>query len=99
MQKLMVCNQCGWLHFPRTRQEVELEARSFGEYIQKQTPEVQESFGFGPLSKTKREWNFEKHVQNSEHCFRCGNHYKNFREVNEKDKIPMGVTLQGIIVE
>lgn len=96
---LRICNQCGCIHFPRTRQEVELEATNFGNYIQQQTQETQEQFGFGPLSKTKRVWDLTKQIKNSEHCFRCGNNYKNFRDVNENDKVPMGITIQGIIVE
>lgn len=94
---LKICNKCGWAHFPRTRADVEAETRSFGEYIQKQTPEVQESFGFGPLSKTQREWSFDEQVKSSEKCFRCGNDYHDFRDENDSDKIPMGCTLQGII--
>lgn len=99
MQKLMICNKCGWAHFPRTREEVEKESRDFGEYINKQSAETQEHFGLGPLSKNKKEWNFEESVKSSEKCFRCGNDHKDFREENENDKIPMGCTLQGIIKE
>ena len=68
-------------------------------YINNQTPEVQEQFGFGPLSKTKRELDLKKHVASCEHCFSCGNTHKDFRDENENDKIPMGCTLQGIIVD
>ena len=99
MQKLKICNKCGWAHFPRTRAEVEAEAKSFGEYIVKQSEETQSHFGIGPLSKNKKEWNFEEQVKQSEHCFRCGNSHKDFRDENETDKIPMGSTLQGIIAE
>ena len=99
MQKLKICNQCGWAHFPRTRSEVETETRSFGQYIQTQAPEVQADFGLGPLSKTKREWSFEEQMQASEKCFRCGNDHHNFRDENETDKIPIGCTIQGIIVD
>lgn len=99
MQKLRICNKCNWAHFPRTREEVEDESKSFGVYINSQTPEVQEQFGIGPLSKTKREWNLEEQISSSEHCFKCGNTHKDFRDENENDKIPMGCTLQGIIVE
>jgi protein-arginine kinase activator protein McsA len=97
MKKMMICNKCGWAHFPTTRFEVEEQASSFGEYIKNEKPETQKMFGFGPLSKEKKEWSFESHVKQSEKCFRCGNSYENFREENETDKIPMGCTLQGII--
>jgi hypothetical protein len=97
MLKLRICNQCGWAHFPRKRSEVEDEARNFGNYIKEQTPEVQDSFGLGPLRG--KEWSFEEHVQMSEKCFKCGNSYKNFRDENNSDNIPSGCTLQGIIVE
>jgi protein-arginine kinase activator protein McsA len=99
MQKLIVCNKCGWNHFSRTRKEVEIETRSFGDYIQKQTPKTQENFGLGPLSKNKKEWSFENQMKSSEHCFNCGNDHKDFHEATDKDKVPMGCTLQGIIVD
>lgn len=94
---LRICNKCGWAHFPQTRAQVEEQAKSFGEYINSQPPEVQVSFGYGPLSKTGRVWAYTEHVSHSEHCFNCGEDYTNFRDLNENDRISDGVTLQGII--
>lgn len=99
MKKLRICNKCGWAHFPRTRQEVEAESKSFGEYITQQSPETQAQFGYGPLSQTKREFDVKEHFSHVEHCFRCKNSYTDFREENDQDKIPNGCTLQGILVD
>lgn len=93
----MICNKCNWVHFPITRKEAEEQAKSFGDYINSQSPEIKEHFGLGILSKSKKEWNFKEHVSSSEKCFRCGNDYHDFHEETEKDLIPKGSTIQGII--
>ena len=95
-----ICNQCGWAHVAQTREEIETQAREFGAYISTQTDEVKGNFGFGPLARRPvREWDFKEHVAQSEACFRCGNTHSNFRDENDQDHIPMGVTMQGIIKE
>lgn len=98
MNNIRICNQCGWAHFGRTRQEVEQEADDFGRYIQTQPPEVQAQFGFGPLSKQQREWSREEQIKSSARCFRCGNDHKNFHDETPNDHVPVGCTMQGIII-
>lgn len=94
--KLRICNKCGWAHFPVEREQVEKQAREFGEYIASADQETKSMFGFGP----ERKWSFESHVAKSEKCFRCGNHYTDFHDATEGDKlnIPDGCTVQGIVV-
>lgn len=97
-QEYRVCNQCGWVHVPLSRAQVEQQAREFGEYITAQPPKVQGMFALGPESKTKREWNFAEHVAQSERCFHCGNPHTNFHGTTEP-MVREGVTMQGIISE
>lgn len=92
-----ICNKCGRVHFPLSRMEVELDSHRFGKYINSIEPTEQAMFGYGPLSRTKREFSFTEHVAQSEKCFACGNSYTNFRNVTDLDKINMGQTIQGII--
>lgn len=101
MAALRICNRCGWAHFPRSRAEVETEARKFGEYLAQQTPEQQKAFGYGPLSKAQRAWDFTAAVGSSERCFHCGNPHTAFHDATpeEEARIPIGCTLQGIIKE
>ena len=97
--KLRICCKCGWGHFPRSREEVERESINFKSFIDRQTSETQAMYGIGPLSKTGRVYDVEGAVSRSEHCFRCGNSYLNFRDENELDNFPQGATIQGIIKE
>lgn len=90
--KTMVCNQCGWAHFPRTEAEVLQEARDFKAYFDRLTPDEQFS------SYRRNEYSVEQAVARSKHCFHCGNSNTNFHEETPEDNIPDGVTLQGIIV-
>jgi len=96
----MVCNKCGWAAFGISMKDAERQTREFGEFIAKQTDEHKASYGFGPLARDGgQEWSFDEHFSHYEHCFNCGNIYYNFHKETEDDKIPMGVTLQGIISE
>lgn len=96
---LRICDNCGWAHIPFTREQVEQQAREFGEYIAAQPPKTQAMFGFGPESKTKREWDFAEHVARLERCFHCGNPHTNFHDQTDVDQVPRGATVQGIIRE
>jgi len=95
MHKTVKCGKCGWYHFERSRAEVVDESRSFYEYINAESPEVQAQFGIGPLSKTQRVYDIAESVERSEKCFQCGASYKDF--VDDDGNCPMGVTIQGII--
>jgi ribosomal protein L37E len=97
--KLRICCKCGWGHFPRSREEVELESKDFKSFIDRQTSETQAMYGIGPLSTTGRVYNVEEAISRSEQCFRCGNSHLNFRDENDLDHFPKGVTIQGIIKE
>ncbi len=96
--KLMICNECGWAHFPRSKNEVLQEAKSFEEYIMKQSDEIKAQFGLGPLSKYQKDWNLVEEISKQEKCFHCGNSNDNFHEETEQDNIPVGCTIQGIIL-
>ena len=94
---LRLCNRCGWAHFSETRREVEAQAREFGDYINAQPAPTQAQFGYGPLADPPRNWSFTKHVERAERCFSCGNPYTDFRGCTDADRVPQGVTLQGIM--
>jgi len=96
---IMVCNKCGWAAFGISRDDAEEQTQAFGEFISKQSDEDKASFGFGVLARDPdKKWSFDEHFSHFEHCFNCGNTYHDFHEETEADKIPIGVTLQGIIV-
>jgi hypothetical protein len=92
MTKLMICNKCGWAHFPRTEAEVLEEARSFKRYFDSLSPDQQFS------DYRRHEYSVETAIARDKQCFRCGNPNTDFHEETEADKIPAGVTIQGIIV-
>ena len=90
-KKLVVCNKCGWAHFPITEQEAIEQAKSFKAYFDSLSSEEKASY-------YKREtYSVEESVNQQKHCFHCGNDHKDFHEETPEDKIPMGVTIQGII--
>lgn len=97
--KLRICNKCGWAHFPRSREDLQKETDSFGAYITSVDSKTQDMFGYGPLSKTKREWDPAAHFNFSTKCFNCGNSYTDFHDETEADNIPDGVTVQGILYD
>lgn len=99
MAGLRICNRCGWAHVPLPRAAVESQAREFGEYLDRQPPEIQAQLGLGPLARVPKEWNFAEHVAQAERCFRCGNDFENFHDQTAADHVPFGCTLQGIIYD
>lgn len=92
-----ICKACGWVHFGLTRAAAEAQTSKFGNYICNQSDEVKANFGFGPLSKSGKEWSFMEHVSQYERCFNCGGSFLNFRDVVASDHVPVGCTIQGII--
>jgi hypothetical protein len=83
---MATCNKCNWVHFDVTREFAESEVKKFNEYFESLTEEQQDS-NYGGLQST---------LEDYEHCCRCGNHYKNFRESRPND-CPDGCTLSPII--
>lgn len=86
--KERTCNNCGWVHFAVTRQHAEEEVKRFNEFFDTLTEEKQQQFYGGKHST----------IAQYEHCFLCGNTYKDFRDAKEED-CPIGVTLGPIIGE
>jgi hypothetical protein len=91
MTKLIICNKCGWAHFPLTEDEAIEQANSFKEYFDSLTDEKKQQ-NYGDL-----EYKVDDMIAHQKKCFRCGNSHTDFHEETEKDKIPLGVTIQGII--
>ena len=84
--KERTCNKCGWVHFAVTREFAENEVKEFNDYFDTLTEEEQQQYYGGRCSTIKQ----------YEHCFFCGNTYKDFRDAKEDD-CPIGVTLGPII--
>ena len=91
MPKLLVCNSCGHAHFPTTEQEVLFQAQSFKVYFDSLSSEEQQNF------YRTNEYDVTQALAKQKQCFRCGNSNTNFHKETSEDKIPMGVTIQGII--
>ena len=91
MPKLLVCNSCGHAHFPTTEQDVLFQAQSFKAYFDSLSSERQQNF------YRTNEYDVTQAVANQKQCFRCGNSNINFHKETSEDKIPVGVTIQGII--
>jgi hypothetical protein len=79
----VTCTSCGWVHFARTRADVEREVAEFNVFYESSSDEVRAMYG-----RMAR-------VSDQESCFCCGR--REFREFVEGD-CPIGCTLQGVIV-
>ena len=87
--KIVKCGKCGWYHMEQDRADVIKSATDFVEYFNRLSPKDREDF------YSRSEYTVEENVSRHERCFSCGASYKDF--VDDDDKCPNGVTIQGII--
>jgi|GEM_PF-4086253 len=86
--ELSACSSCGWVHFVVSREHAEKEVVRFNEYFNKLgDKEKYEYYGGKPSS-----------IVSYQHCFCCGNSYKEFvdYDVNKHNNIN-GHTLSPIM--
>jgi predicted nucleic-acid-binding Zn-ribbon protein len=88
----MVCNKCGHAHFRRTEDEVTVEANNFKRYFDGLSDEDRQKYYGG------RGYEVADAIEQQKKCFRCGGPNTEFHEETPEDRIPAGVTLQGIII-
>jgi uncharacterized OB-fold protein len=83
---MVTCKNCGWVHFPLTREEAIEEVEKFNKYFDSLTEQKQKYYYNGRKSD----------ISHYEKCFNCGGDYTNFRLSIDGD-CPDGVTIQPII--
>lgn len=84
--KLVTCNNCSWVHFPRPLDEVIEEVNNFNKFYYA-ADEFTQSHYSGPSS-----------ILNYTQCFRCGNDYKDFHDYDKAtDHDVFGSTIQPIL--
>lgn len=88
----VTCNNCGWVHIAVTKKYAKDQTNQFGDWIDSQNGETRSYYGLKAGDKYDR----HKHFRDYQHCFRCGGHYKNFRESKDGD-CPRGCTIGPIL--
>jgi hypothetical protein len=84
MNNLVKCNNCGYIMFTRTLEEVKAEVDRFNAYYSAQPREVQEHFA-GRSS-----------ISNYLRCLCCSGPYTGFSPV-DPTKVPEGITINPIL--
>ena len=82
----VTCNKCGWVHFAISRTHAEREVEEFNKFYDTLSPELQQEY-YGGKGST---------ITQYEHCFFCGNTFKDFR-ISKPGDCPVGCTIQPII--
>ena len=82
--KLVTCLSCGWVYFQLTREQAQKQVDQFNAWYDQQSEGTKENYS-GPAD-----------IKSYECCYRCGNHYKAFRDTID-DECPRGSTLNPII--
>lgn len=90
LPKAVICPKCGWNHCGVDRDYAEQQSIEFQKYYDSLTDEKKVTY-YGKTPHT-----IEVQMRQYEHCFRCGNNYKNL-ENKDKYTSPVGSTLQPII--
>lgn len=86
MKKLLTCRKCHWVHTSISKRDAETEIFQFKIFYNRLTQERQmEWFNGKPAT-----------LAMYKECFKCGNHYLNFRPTREEDA-PEGTSLGHII--
>lgn len=99
-----ICNKCGWAHFGVSEEYTIRECDSFERFITTQDEKTQGMYGYGPQSWSAQRgaepkvWDREAYLNQYRCCFRCGADHTEFHDETEADHVPMGVTMQPILV-
>lgn len=88
----LVCNKCGWAHFGVSKEYAKQSVDEFVDYYQKLSDSDKKQF-YGETEVTKLNL-----LAKYEHCFNCSGPYTDFHIETVLDKIPMGVTIQPIVI-
>ena len=84
----VVCNSCGWVHYPVTLDKVTKETRTFNKYFDNLSQREQlEYYGGKRVS-----------LLNYIKCFKCGTLYTEMRKAKNTE-VPVGSTIQPILSE
>lgn len=85
--KESICCLCGWVYFSVSRNYAKEEVDRFNKYYYSLSQKEQnEYYGGRPSS-----------ISNYENCYRCRNSYKNFRDLEPDERLPIGITMNPII--
>jgi ribosomal protein L37E len=88
METKVTCNKCGRVHFYVTRKYAEEQVAKFNDFYDSLDKEKQNDYYGGKCAS----------IKSYEHCMRCGNVYKDFREYKNGD-CPDGCTIGPIIMK
>lgn len=88
--KAVICPKCGWNHFGVTREYAWIQSLEFFNWWKDQPENVRLMYS------SKDDHSVAKSMHSYEHCFRCGNEYKNLKTAEDFTS-PLGSTLQPII--
>lgn len=94
--RMLVCPKCGWFHFSCTKIFAYNETQRFLEYVFTLSPKERKEYYRDKFDKRKKQPDiFPEYL----YCFRCSNHYKNFKEPTEEQlqKLGTGHTIGPII--
>lgn len=93
----VTCNNCGWVHFPVSKDYVQKQTQEFGDFWDAASKETKANYWNekyrGPMPDL---YPRAEHAAGYKKCFKCGESYKNFRESKEGD-CPDGCTIGPIL--